>query len=280
MTHIEINSIATNLKPLERGLWITKNKSSKISYPAKGHADCMKIEEESFWFNHRNSCLIEVFKKFPPPGKNIFDIGGGNGYVSLALKKAGFNPILIEPGLQGIQNAQKRGLNPVICSTLEDAGFKKHSLPAVGLFDVLEHVKNDESFLEKIHSLLVKNGRLYITVPAYRFLWSADDDYTGHYRRYGIKELINKLKKTGYTIKFATHFFSFLPFPIFLFRTIPSKLGFRAKKKVVQKNINEHQPNISFLRNILDWYLSKELKKIKRLKKIPFGSSCLIVAEK
>jgi len=117
--------------------------------------------------------------RFPPAGA-IFDVGAGNGYVSSAIKNAGLPTVVIEPGLQGSMNAHRKGLNPVICSTLEDAGFKPHLIPAVGLFDILEHVEDNIGFLTTIKTLLIPNGRLYITVPAYNFLRSVEDDYAGH----------------------------------------------------------------------------------------------------
>ena len=92
----------------------------------------------------------------------------------MAIKNAGFDAVVIEPGIQGAMNARNRGLSPVICSTLEDAGFKDHLIPAVGLFDLLEHIKDDISFLKTVKDLLIPGGRLYITVPAYSFLWSVE----------------------------------------------------------------------------------------------------------
>jgi len=105
-----------------------------------------------------------------------------------AIKNAGLPTVVIEPGLQGAMNAHRKGLNPVICSSLEDAGFKTHLIPAVGLFDILEHIEDDIGFLTTIKTLLVPNGKLYITVPAYNFLRSVEDNYAGHYRRYTLKE--------------------------------------------------------------------------------------------
>lgn len=270
-----VSEIASNLKLLEEGIWISRNASQDISYPKDGNSACLKIEEQFFWFKHRNDCLIEVLKRFPPEG-TLFDVGGGNGFVSFALKNSGFDTIVVELGIEGARNAKQRGLDPVICSTLEDAGFKKQSLSAVGMFDVLEHIEDDIGFLRKIRALLKKNGRLYLAVPAHRMLWSIEDDFAGHYRRYTLKDLAKKLDLAGYEIDYATYFFSLLPIPIFLFRTLPSKMRFR-KKSTLQQNQKEHNPKQGLLGNLLDWHLSKELSRIRK-DKIGFGASCLVVA--
>ena len=272
---IELNKIATNLQPGENGIWFSK-KRSHISYPEDGNLRCLAVEDSSFWFKHRNKCIIESMRLFPPEGA-VYDVGAGNGYVSLAIKNAGFDAVVIEPGIQGAMNAHARGLGPVICSTLEDAGFKDHLIPAIGLFDLLEHIKDDIGFLKAIKDLLIIGGRLYITVPAYSFLWSVEDDHAGHHRRYTTKSLSIKLKAVGFKIEFSTYIFGLLPIPIFIFRSIPSKLGFRSKRdsKRPQK---EHCHNKSLLGSLLNWALDKELRALRNSRTIPVGGSCLIVA--
>jgi len=193
---VDIASAATNLQLRENGVWHSRSRSL-ISYPEDGNTLCFGIEEDSFWFRHRNNCVVEAMRLFPPMGA-VFDVGGGNGYVSMGIQNAGFDVVVVEPGYEGIRNAQSRGLSNLVCSTLEDAGFKPHSLPAVGLFDVLEHVENDMGFLETIQSLLVPKGRLYVHVPAYGILWSAEDENAGHFRRYTLGDLAAKLSSVGF----------------------------------------------------------------------------------
>ena len=272
---IEIAKIATNLECREHGIWFRKNQSH-ISYPEDGHSRCLAIEDASFWFKHRNKCIIEVMHRFPPAGA-VFDVGAGNGYVSSAIKNAGLPTVVIEPGLQGAMNAHRKGLNPVICSTLEDAGFNPHLIPAVGLFDILEHIEDDIGFLTTTKTLLVPNGRLYITVPAYNFLRSVEDNYAGHYRRYTLKDLTKKLESTGFEIEFKTYIFGVLPFPMFFFRTIPSKLGLRKVSKFGRNRAEHVQPD-SWLGRLVNLILYIELIALRNNITIPFGGSCLAIA--
>ena len=74
--------------------------------------------------------------------------------------------MLIEPGPAGILNAKKRGLKYLINSDFENANFFPDSIPAAGLFDVLEHIEKDLEFLKNLHFCIAKNGLLYLTVPA------------------------------------------------------------------------------------------------------------------
>ena len=81
------------------------NSQATISYPQAGNEDCFQIEENSFWFSHRNHCIIESFKKYCPE-RVFFDIGGGNGYVAKGLQDIGVSTVLLEPGLVGCLKAE------------------------------------------------------------------------------------------------------------------------------------------------------------------------------
>jgi len=274
---IDIAKIATNLEIKETGLWFSKNKY-RVSYPETGNEGSFEIELNSFWFEHRNNAILAAMRMFSPPG-TVFDIGGGNGFVALGIKNAGREVVLVEPGFDGVRNARDRGLNPIICSTLEDAGFLKHTIPAIGIFDVLEHVEDDTAFLNTLRSLLVQGGRIYITVPAYGFLWSIEDDFAQHHRRYTRQTLSAKLKQASFAVEFATYIFAFLPIPIFFARTIPSKL--RIKKAIrVEDAVNQHKnENVRALSGrLLRLALDIEIKVLESKRTIPFGGSCLVVA--
>ena len=218
-----------------------------------------------------------MVKKFPPPSNVIFDIGGGNGYVSQALIKNGLNAFLVEPGSNGIKNAKIRGLRNLICSRLEDAGFRQKSLPSIGLFDVIEHIEEDYKFLGLVRDLLVPAGKIYITVPTYKFLWSVDDATSGHFRRYRRNELVLQFENLGFNIDYFTYFFSILPLPIFMFRTIPSKF-IKIKRKDYTENLHQHIIHPKFINDFLIkiWHIEQD--RIKKQKYIPLGSSCIIVA--
>ena len=272
---IELSKIATNIQCGKDGIWYTKQQA-QVSYPEQGNVLCRRMEEKSFWFKHRNKCIVEAIRLCPPDGE-IFDIGGGNGYVCLAIKNAGIETVLVEPGFEGAMNAHTRGLSPIVCAAFEDAGFKEHTIPAIGLFDIVEHIEDDISFLKDVNRALIPNGRVYITVPAYKFLFSFEDTSARHYRRYTISSLTKKLKSVGFRIDFKTYIFGFLPIPIFFVRTIPSAMGWR-RKYSFEKNVKEHSKPANWFGALLTAALDMEIKVLRNKRVIPFGGSCLVVA--
>jgi len=272
---IDIAAIASNLTLHESGLWVSCQ-SSVVSYPALGNQLSYDLEERSFWFKHRNNCIITILRAFPPQG-TMFDVGGGNGFVAASLQQAGFAVALVEPGWHGARNAQTRGVNPVICSTLADAGFQSASLPAIGLFDVLEHIPDDTDFLHSVQRVLTAQGKLYLTVPAYQFLWSVEDDYAQHYRRYTLSALSVQLRSAGFIVDFATYIFALLPLPIFLFRTLPTKWKRRTAVHLATEHAEHAEPS-SALGRFFRKMLTVELTRINNKQRIPCGGSCLVVA--
>ena len=273
---ININNYAENLTEKD-GIFFSKD-VGKISYPESGYDACFCLEDDSFWFKHRNNCIVSLVKKYAKE-RVFFDIGGGNGFVSKGLEDSGIWTCLVEPGVSGCLNAKKRGVTNIVCSDLDNAGFIAGSIPAAGLFDVIEHIDNDVDFLYKINTFMSNGGELFITVPAYSFLWSNEDSDAGHFRRYTMCELRKKLGDAGFEIIYSTYIFSFLVPPIFLFRTVPSFLGLA--KSGVEKNRKEHSVNEKgIVSRLLNRILFFEIKQIEKNRKIPFGGSCLILARK
>lgn len=273
---IDIDKISSGLIREKDGIWYSDH-SNKISYPEDGAARCFDVEDKSFWFLHRNKCIGAAVGLHPPNGA-IFDVGGGNGFVTSALLKSGYDAVLVEPGRHGVKNARSnRGIPKVVCAAVENAGFFPNSIPAVGIFDVLEHIKDDEAFLSAIEKLLIPGGMLYITVPAYPMLWSEIDTLSGHYRRYTLRSISDKLNSCGYQIEYMTYFMQLLTAPIFLLRTLPSKLGL--SRELSAKGMNkEHAASNDYIRNIMETVFAREARLIEKGKIMPFGGSCLIVA--
>ena len=274
---VDVQQIASNLTAGDSGIWFGKDRGN-VSYPASGHAICLQLEERSFWFRHRNRCILELLHAFPPSGP-LLDIGGGNGFVSCAIERAGWDVALLEPGIEGALAARERGLNTVICSTLEGLDLRPESIAGAGLFDVLEHVDDDTAFLRRINDSLAPRGRVYLTVPARQFLWSTEDSAAGHYRRYSPASLTAPLERAGFEVEFLTTIFWLLPAPIFLFRSVPSRLGLR-RSEVLKHGAAEHMTGGGPLRATVEWLLSAELAAIRSRRVALFGASLLVSAMK
>ena len=93
---IDIQKFSRGLYQGKDEIWYTSN-FTDISYPEEGYNRSFKNEVQSYWYQHRNDCIISAVRLAPPSGP-IFDVGGGNGHVSIALLENGYDVVLVEPG--------------------------------------------------------------------------------------------------------------------------------------------------------------------------------------
>jgi SAM-dependent methyltransferase len=250
----------------ESGIYFVHT-SDKISYPDEYNELCFEVEDNSFWFIHRNNCIIEMIKNYRSSSDGlIFDIGGGNGFVAKGLLNAGLEVVLVEPGPAGAMNAKKRGVPHVICATTHTAKFKPGTIPAIGVFDVVEHIEDDIGFLNHLWELLIPGGMLYLTVPAYQLLWSQEDVEGGHFRRYTLSNLKKKILHSGFDISYSSYIFSYLPLFVFLLRTLPYKLNL-VKSPASDSIEQDHSSPKGIGSKILNLFHNWELKKIRIRKK-------------
>lgn len=269
-----LNRIGRDIKNVRAQFW-TAGDIAPVSYPGEAHAALAKIEESSFWFRHRNKIIGGAVERHSK-GKTFFEIGAGNGYVSLGLKRRGISTVVIEPGIDGANVASMRGLT-VVNASFSPTLFAPASLPAIGLFDVIEHVADDQNFLLDCENAIEPGGFLYITVPAHRALWSVDDEYAGHYRRYSKSQLVKVVESAGFDVVQVTGFFSILVVPLFLLRTIPSKLSWRNVASASDA-FTHHAEGLGS--RLIESILRFEIPSIAAGYTLPFGTSLLAVARK
>ena len=259
----------------KNNIWVD-NELKTISYPDEGNNTSFEVEEKSFWFQQRNEILKTVFKRFPYKN-NYADIGGGNGFQAKFIADNFSGEVfLLEPGYSGCLNAKKRGVKNVFNIVFQKFDFKINNVSAVGLFDVIEHIENDVDFLTQLKNCLPSDSLIYITVPAYKFLWSDLDEYGGHFRRYTLSSLKKLATDANLKVVYASYFFAYLPAITFFLRTLPFKL--RSKRKtenILTDAVEQHQP-ASVITKIFNFFHRIELPIIRK-KSIPFGASCMMI---
>lgn len=256
------------------GLWRART-AAPISYPSAANDAFFQIEDRSYWFAHRLDCILATVRRLPPDG-DLFDVGGGNGYVSRGLELAGWPTVLVEPG-PGARNAVRRGVTRVIQATLQEAGLSAGGCAAAGAFDVIEHIEDDTAFVRLLRSALRPGGRFYCTVPAGPALWSHADVVAGHYRRYTRETLAALLTRGGLRVEFCSPFFSWLVPPLALLRAVPRRSQRKSDPYSPRQLAADHtlpRPVAPFVRRIHAW----ELARLAAGRALPGGTSLLAVA--
>ena len=251
---------------------ISKN---HLDYNALGLDNLYALEEKHFWFIARKEFILKNIQKYVEKSKKIIDIGAGTGNISRYLKINGYRDISVgEMHLNGLRYAKSYGVNECYQFNLLDSPFKDE-FDAICLFDVLEHIENDDLGIQNAYKTLKNEGYLVLTVPAHMWLWSRSDVVAGHKVRYTKKQLINKLKANNFDVIKARYFFISIV-PLFILRTILKRDSVNYIKEEEYKEEGLINP---FINSIL-LFISRLENKLNSYLFNLFGGSLLIIAKK
>lgn len=178
---------------------------------------------QHWWYRSRRELISLLLNGAIPPGATALDVGCGTGDTMAVLHGLGATTVAgTDLSGEALRYARHhRGRATVLASRAEQLPFADACADVVVSTDVLEHLDDDHRAALEYRRVLKPGGRLLVTVPAYRWLWSAADDRAGHRRRYARNELPAVIAAAGFTVDRRTHFFSFLVPPALLIRKTP-----------------------------------------------------------
>ena len=150
--------------------------------------------------------LNSLFKKIlTGKEKSFIEIGPGRGDVFHYLidRPCISRGVAIDFSEESVANLKKRITTKkdysVFCIDLFEEDFNE-SFDYILAFEVLEHIEQDEKFLDILYKITNTNGSVFISVPAYMKKWQMQDEYSGHIRRYEKHELAEKLEEAGFIV--------------------------------------------------------------------------------
>ena len=272
---IQIELLNNGWEKNNRNVWIKPEQSNKesISWPVDSYEK--NSYKENFWSRARADLIIKTFDDLKIEA--LLEIGSGHGNVSIPLMKAGLEVIALEPILGGAEQTAEWGLM-TIHGSLHSIEKLELAFPAIGIFDLLEHIKNPIAFITNMREKLNTGGIIVLTVPAHNWLFSDFDNAIGHYKRYTKNILRNEMREAGFQEISSRYFFVTLVFPAFLFRRLPYIFGRKRSysgeggiKQDIKKTTNVYQSFDAFLYRIL---------KIESQLRFPIGLSLLGVYQK
>ena len=159
-----------------------------------------------FWFRRRFDVLQKLSGDLIPAGVEMAEIGCGHGLLQRQVEDqygrevVGFD--LNEYALK--QNVSRR--SPVICYDIYKADASLRSrFGIIFLFDVLEHITDEDGFLQALLFHLADKGKLVLNVPAGQWAYSEYDRAVGHVRRYSIATMRATAERSGLRIREWTY---------------------------------------------------------------------------
>jgi len=226
-------------------------------------------EEKHWWHLSKRRLVIDTLEAHDCHGPCL-DIGCGGGATMAAVART--MPVFgIDLSPHSVSFASARGLSAVMQAEASDLPFAAKSFGTVLALDVVEHHPWPEKMLRQVHRVLVVNGALIVTVPAFQWMWSQHDHILGHYRRYTKPQIRAELEHAGFEVVRTTYFHSWL---------LPLAWVFRKIRNIVGRG---DRPDDAWLPGPLNRLFSGVATLERRAlsgRDLPFGLSLLAVARR
>lgn len=109
--------------------------------------------------------------------------------------------------------------------------------------DVLEHVDDDVGVLGEYVRKVRSGTRFVISVPAFRFLWSAHDDFLEHRRRYTVPQIEGVAERAGLRVDRGCYYFGSV-FPLAATIRLAAN-AFGDRNKEPRSQLSRHSPAVN-----------------------------------
>jgi SAM-dependent methyltransferase len=225
------------------------------------------LYQRHWWWRAREHVLLATLRELRPTAgwSSILDVGCGDGlfFDQLAQFANFFEGVEADSGLVRAEGPWRQRIH---VGPFESFGHgRRYGL--VLMLDVLEHLTNPASALQHALSLLEPEGRIVITVPAFRSLWTSHDDFNQHVTRFTRRSFAHVASAASMHIETSRYFF---------YWTCAGKLAQRLQERVTSARPEPARVPPAWLNASLFALCRAEQKLLGRLH-LPFGSSLLVV---
>jgi SAM-dependent methyltransferase len=145
---------------------------------------------DHFWVRRRFHVLQKLAGQWLPASKERGEIGCGHGLLQRQIEDAYGLPVT---GFDLNDFALKQNVSRIsrVCcyNIFERNAMLRSKCDVIFLFDVLEHISDQDGFLQALLFHLAPQGRVVANVPAGQWAFSGYDRAAGHVRRYSFEAL-------------------------------------------------------------------------------------------
>lgn len=217
-----------------------------------------QVRERRLLINRLDAWIFRQLETFT--GQRVLEIGCGVGNMAPYLRGRA-EVFGIDVSEEAVAAYRSAGFPARVCDATSEGVLDLGRFDTVLSVNVLEHIEDDRKCLDRCYTVLEPGGTIILVVPAHQFLYGTMDRPIGHWRRYGVRDLSQKLTEAGFEVVQA--------------RTINplGALGWYVNGRILRRNV----PPVGQLRLFNAMY--PLMVAADRLR-LPFGLSVLAVGRK
>lgn len=200
---------------------------------------------------------------------DLIDIGAGSGFFCESVMGSLSGKISDVVAVDRAYEEDRSWEDPRVRGRV----FWRRELPGeardsiILLMDVLEHIEDDAGFLRGLVSRCRGRNYVFVTVPAFRALWSGHDEFLGHRRRYSLGSITKLLRDAGVSVTSRYYLYAAV-FPFaFMYRKA-------AALRSGRRNESDLKPVPAAVSWGLEWICRAEFP-CRRLNRF-FGLTCVV----
>jgi len=230
--------------------------------------------ERSFWTAARSSLIVWALRAYAPQARRFLEIGCGTGGVLRRIEAA--FPTMECTGAEALVLGLHKAATRLSRTRLLQ--FDAIRIPfqsefdAVGAFDVIEHIVDDDGVLQSMASSLGPGGIMLLTVPQHPWLFGPADVAAHHERRYTRAGLVDQVERLGLRTVCVTSFVALLLPALAAVRLLSEWRGGRYD--------SSEEFQIGALNGAFARVMDVERASIRWGMRWPLGGSLLVVAQK
>ncbi|KRB85135.1 class I SAM-dependent methyltransferase [Noviherbaspirillum sp. Root189] len=236
----------------------------------EAYLEMAATEEQHWWFAARRTILSSLLEQLRlPPRPAILELGcGTGGNLDMLSRFGAVSAMEMDDVARGIAQSRHRSRADIRAGSCPaDIPFNGQQFDLVCLFDVLEHIDQDQQTLAAIRSLLAPAGHAVVTVPAYQWLWSRHDEVLHHKRRYTASELKAKAWQAGFRVERISYFNTLL---------FPLAAALRLKERLLGGNPGGTAVPPALVNSVFRLVFGSE-RHLLRSVNLPFGVSLVAI---
>jgi 2-polyprenyl-3-methyl-5-hydroxy-6-metoxy-1,4-benzoquinol methylase len=205
---------------------------------------------DHFWIRRRFEVLQRLAGSVVAGAKEMAEIGCGHGLLQRQIEDGYGREV---SGFDLNEYALKRSVSrrsKIYCYDIfQRESALRERFDLIFLFDVLEHIREEDAFMDAVLFHLAPNGKVIVNVPAGQWAFSSYDEAAGHVRRYSIDLLAATAARSGLAMEKCSYWG--LPLvPILMVRKL-WLMAMRDRDKIITAGFDSRSPGLDSALRIL-----------------------------